>query len=361
MTAFVAIAACIASAAVAIVLVLTRQFHGRFTLDNQPGVQKLHVRPTPRIGGIALVAGAVVSMFLLGSGAAALWGLICLTAIPAFLAGLIEDLTKQVGVKTRLCATIVSGLLFCMISGYAVRKTAIPGLDVLFGFAPFAVLFTAVAIGGIANAINIIDGVNGLASGAVIIILLGFAVVAGNAGDMPLQAICLVAAGSILGFFLLNYPMGLIFFGDAGAYTAGFVLAVVAVLLPARNPELSPLIGLLGLSYPVMETLVSIHRRLVREGTNPGQPDRLHLHSLVYRSFARRAAQAIGLPAMRNPMTSTVMWFFPFLSALLCVLAAQSTLGVVLSICLVGASYLLAYRRVALLRPIRRREEELPA
>ncbi|MFC0281003.1 glycosyltransferase [Falsigemmobacter intermedius] len=324
-------------------------------------MQKLHVRPTPRIGGIALVAGAVVSMFLLGSGAAALWGLICLTAIPAFLAGLIEDLTKQVGVKTRLCATIVSGLLFCMISGYAVRKTAIPGLDVLFGFAPFAVLFTAVAIGGIANAINIIDGVNGLASGAVIIILLGFAVVAGNAGDMPLQAICLVAAGSILGFFLLNYPMGLIFFGDAGAYTAGFVLAVVAVLLPARNPELSPLIGLLALSYPVMETLVSIHRRLVREGTNPGQPDRLHLHSLVYRSFARRAAQAIGLPAMRNPMTSTVMWFFPFLSALLCVLAAQSTIGVVLSIGLVGASYLLAYRRVALLRPIRRREEELPA
>lgn len=361
MTAVIAIAACIASAAVAICLVLTRHLHGRFTLDNQPGVQKLHERPTPRIGGLALVAGALVGVIFLEPSASGLWALICLTAIPAFMSGLIEDITKKVGVKTRLFATIISGLLFCIFTGYAIRETAIPGVDTLLAFAPFAVLFTAFAIGGIANAINIIDGVNGLASGAVIIILLGFAVVAGNAQDPALQAICLVAAGSILGFFLLNYPMGLIFFGDAGAYTAGFVVAVIAVLLPARNPELSPLIGLLGLSYPVMETMVSIHRRLVREGTNPGQPDRLHLHSLVYRSFARRAAQSIGLPAMRNPMTSTVMWFFPFLSAILCTIAAESTAAVLVAIVIVVVSYLFAYRRVALLRTLRRKEGEVPA
>jgi UDP-N-acetylmuramyl pentapeptide phosphotransferase/UDP-N-acetylglucosamine-1-phosphate transferase len=215
-----------------------------------------------------------------------------------------------------------------------------------------SILFTAFAIGGIVNAINIIDGVNGLASGTSIIILSGFAVVGWQMGDLQIATICLVGGGALAGFFLLNFPMGKIFLGDAGAYATGFLLAAVAVALPARNPEVSPLIGLLALSYPVTETMVSIHRRMVREGTHPLQPDRLHLHSLIYRNRALRLARRLGAPHLRNAIAGLMVMALPLMSAVLVVACAQSTPGVLVSIGLVAVVYLVIYRRVALLRRV---------
>jgi UDP-N-acetylmuramyl pentapeptide phosphotransferase/UDP-N-acetylglucosamine-1-phosphate transferase len=161
-----------------------------------------------------------------------MWWMLCLSAIPAFAFGLLEDVTKRVGVKTRLVATLFSGLIFCMLTGYQITRVDIPGLDWVFSFWLLSLLFTAFAIAGIANAINIIDGVNGLASGTSIIILSGFAIVAQQTGDMVLVGICRVSIGALSGFFLVNFPMGRLFLGDAGAYTIGFILAAVAVALP---------------------------------------------------------------------------------------------------------------------------------
>ena len=268
--------------------------------------------------------------------------------------GLAEDITKKVGVKARLLATIFSGLIACLLTGYSLGPVELPGIDQLLAYWPISLLVTAFAVGGIANAINIIDGVNGLASGTVMIILTGFAVLSWIAGDSVLLSICLVILGGIGGFFVLNFPLGKIFFGDAGAYTAGFLLAVLAVILPLRNPEISPVCGLLALGYPVIETMVSIHRRTVRQGTNPGQPDRLHLHSLVFRDLARRLANAIGAPAMRNPMTSVLVWFLPLLSVALMLIGAHSSLACWIGLALLTMVYLAYYRRVAILMPLLR-------
>lgn len=339
----------LASLFVGVLLVLTRHLHGHLTLDGDVGVQKLHRRPTPRIGGLAMFIGAIIGGLLLEGEARSLWALVCLAALPGFIAGLAEDLTKRVGVKERLFATICSGLIFCLITGYSLGPVDIPGIDQILALWLPSVLITAFAIGGIANAVNIIDGVNGLASGTVIIILSGFAILAWNVQDMALFGICLVLIGGILGFFVMNFPLGLLFFGDAGAYTAGFMLAVVAVMLPLRNPELSPLLSLLALAYPVIETMVSIHRRMVRQGSHPGQPDRLHLHSLVYRDLARRLSQMIRAPQMRNPMTAVVVWFLPLLSSCLMVLFGHSTLAIWLCILLLTLIYLAFYRKVAML------------
>lgn len=339
----------IASLSVALAIILTQRFHGHLTHDSHPGVQKLHKAPTPRVGGVALCAGVIAGGLLLPEHTRFLWWVMALSALPAFVFGLIEDVTKKVGVKTRLLATICSGLIFCLASGYHIAQVGIPGLDWIFALAPFAVLFTAFAIGGIANAINLIDGVNGLASGTSIIILSGFAVVAAQVGDVQMLGISLTLAGALGGFFLMNFPMGRIFLGDAGAYATGFLLAALAVALPARNPEISPLIGLLALSYPVIETMVSIHRRTVREGTNPGQPDRLHLHSLIYRSRARRLAESVGAPKLRNAMSGLVVMALPLGSTALMVAFSESTVMILASIAMVAAVYLAIYRKVALL------------
>ncbi len=334
----------------AFVIVATQRLHGHFTHDGQTGVQKLHKAPTPRIGGVALLGGTVMGGTALPDEAQDLWWLILLSGAPAFVFGLTEDLTKRVGVKTRLLATIIAGLIFCLASGYHINRLGIPGLDFMFGLWLPAVLFTAFAIGGIANAINIIDGVNGLASGTSIIILSGFAILAWQVGDGPILGACLVGIGALAGFFLMNFPMGKIFLGDAGAYATGFVLAVVAVALPMRNPDLSPLIGLLALSYPVIETMVSIHRRLVRSGTHPGQADRLHLHSLIYRSRALHLARLFGAPNLRNAATGLIVMTLPLISCVLMVAFATNTALILAAIAVILLVYLRVYRRVALLR-----------
>ena len=346
---FVALAA---SFCVALMLVFTQHFHGHLTLDSHPGVQKLHTAPTPRVGGVAVLSGALAGGFVLSGETQWLWWVICISALPAFTFGLLEDITKRVSVKARLLATVFAGMIFCTLTGYRITTVDIMGIDALLSFWVPSFLFTAFAIGGIANAINIIDGVNGLAAGTSIIILSGFAVLAGQVGDMPILGASLVGIGALSGFFLLNFPSGRLFLGDAGAYTAGFLLAVIAVALPQRNPELSPLIGLLALAYPVTETAVSVLRRLARKGAHPGAPDRLHLHSLIYRGRARRFAQAINAPQLRNAMAGLLVMGIPLISVALMVQVSHSSALIWLCIAFVGVLYVHLYRKAALLGPL---------
>lgn len=301
---------------------------------------------------MALLVGFLIGGLNLSGDAQWLWVLICISALPAFISGILEDITKRVSVKVRLLAAICAGMIFCTLTGYQITRVDVPGIDWLLSWGLFSVLFTAFAIGGIVNAVNIIDGVNGLAAGTSIIILTGFAAVSWQVGDVGIMGACLVTIGALTGFFLLNFPNGRLFLGDAGAYTIGFVLAALAVALPARNAELSPLIGLLALAYPVMETAISIIRRVARKGSHPGKPDRLHLHSLMYRSRAKRLAQAIGSPHLRNAITGLIMMGLPLLSVVLMLGAYKSTALVWMSVAVVAVTYIVIYRKVALLGPL---------
>ena len=150
-------------------LILTKKIHGKVSLDSILGVQKQHTEPTPRIGGIAIAAGLVAGWWSVDTGVKAILGPMLIAGIPAFAFGLAEDLTKKVGVLPRLLATMFSGVLAWYSTGIAMQDTGFTPLDWLLRYLPIAVIFTAFAVGGVANAINIIDGFNGLASGSVAI------------------------------------------------------------------------------------------------------------------------------------------------------------------------------------------------
>jgi len=343
---------------IALALVLTERFHGRLSLDSPAGVQKLHAKPVPRIGGLALFGGYVAGGLTLPDGLQDLWVLAGFASLPAFLSGFAEDITKQVGACWRLGATIGAGVLYCLLGGQTLGGFGVPVLDGLLSLWWIGVPLTAVVIGGVANAFNIIDGVNGLSSGTAIIVLAGLAIVADRQNDAEILALCLVMIGALAGFLVLNYPLGLIFLGDAGAYLTGAIVAMVAVMLPLRHPELTPSMGLLALAYPVIEMLVSIRRRMNRNGTHPGRADRLHLHSLVFRDLARRLAGTIGVPASRSAVTATVLWGLPAVSVALMLATSDSGPATLSALALVLALYVVIYRRVALMRPfppIRRR------
>ncbi|MFO1209706.1 MAG: glycosyltransferase [Amaricoccus sp.] len=321
-----ALLALLLSLVVCLIVVATQRWHGRFTEDATRGVQKFHTLPTPRIGGVALAAAYLLVWPALPGRLDLPWLLVGIAAVPPLAAGLAEDLTGRVGVRWRLLATMGAGVLFALLTGYTMHKVYLPGVDWLLSFWIVAVLFTGFSMGGVANAINIIDGFNGLASGSVIIMLAAFAWVAHRVGDDLVFALAILYAALLLGFFLVNFPYGKLFLGDGGAYFAGFLLAGLGVLLPMRNPETSAWTAILICAYPVIETLASMRRKARREGHSIGQPDRVHFHMLAHRRYARRIVPA-GPTHLRNPATSVVTWSLPLLTAVFAALAYPSVLA----------------------------------
>lgn len=311
---FDALIAALASLFTCLLLVGTKKWHGAFSMDSSTGVQKFHTAPTPRIAGIALVVGVLAGYAVSSHGVGAaekrqILSAILIAGMPAFIFGLLEDITKKVSVKTRLLATMASGLLGWGITGVSLTRVDIWGVDWLLGFTAVSVLFTAFAVGGVANAINIIDGFNGLTAGVALIMLTAFGLIAREVGDIPLAFTCLIIAGSVLGFFLVNWPYGKIFLGDGGAYFLGFTLSWIAILLPERNPQVSPWASLLICSYPILEVAFSFIRKALREGYHPSQPDGVHLHMLANKRWSRRLFGDFS-KTMQNGLTSPFLWVY---------------------------------------------------
>lgn len=337
------------TALVGVALVCTQHWHGRFSMDGTDGVQKHHTEPTPRIGGIALMAGLLAAWLLVAPRVQTLLGPMLVAGIPAFAFGLAEDITKRVGVLARLLATMSSGALAWYLTGVAMQDTGFPPLDWLLQFTPVAVLFTAFAVGGVANATNIIDGFNGLAAGSSAIMLGAMGLIALKVGDPALARVCFVLATCALGFGAVNWPLGKLFLGDGGAYLLGFCLAWVAVLLPMRTPQVNAWATILVCAYPVLEVFFSVRRRRKRVGHHPGQPDKVHLHHLLHRRVVCQ-----WLPRQRtewkNGLTSPLCWPLVALPAAWAVVFATNTPMLVLGFTLASLAYAGLYARLTQFR-----------
>jgi len=157
-----------------------------------------------------------------------------------------------------------------------------------------------------------------------------------------------MVAGATAGFLIWNYPVGLIFLGDGGAYFIGFMLGELALLLVMRNPEVSPWYAALLLIYPAFETRFSVYRRMFVRGKSPAIPDGIHLHSLIFRrvvqwAVGRKEARAL---VRRNSLTSPYLWLFS-LSAVIPATLFWNNTTVLIGCCLVFmASYIWIYVRI---------------
>jgi len=315
------------------------------------GPQVFHASPVPRIGGVGILLGVLAGAVMLEwhEVAAAPWLAAFLAcALPAFGAGIAEDLTRSQSPRRRLFFTAVSAGLAVWLVQAAILRTDIPGLDWVVAFPLGALLVTMFVVAGVANAINIIDGFNGLASMCVVIMLIGLAYVAFAVDDRLIAALALAGIGAVLGFFVFNFPAGLVFLGDGGAYFLGFYLAELAILLLHRNPDVSPMFPLLLCFYPVFETLFSIYRRRWLRGAPVGMPDAAHLHSLIYRRFMRWAAGAHGTRKLtrRNSMTSPYLWLICLASVVPAVLWWDNTAILVGFLMLFVICYVCLYRSI---------------
>jgi UDP-N-acetylmuramyl pentapeptide phosphotransferase/UDP-N-acetylglucosamine-1-phosphate transferase len=282
-----AVVAFLSSFLLCIAVVLTKRWHGSFSTDTTDGIQKFHSAPTPRIGGLPITLALVIACGYTNAEIQAILTPILFAGMPAFLFGVAEDLTKKIGVVERLFASMASGLLAWWITDYSLSRFDIWGFDLLMQFTFISVIFTAFSVGGLANAINIIDGFNGYASLTCILAFIGFALIAFQVGDQNLAVVSLILAACVCGFFCVNWPFGKLFLGDGGAYFLGFALAWIAVLLIERNPTVSAFSALVICILPITEVLFSVFRRKVRN-EHPGRPDNLHFHSIVQRRYFSR-------------------------------------------------------------------------
>lgn len=304
---------------VTMLVVKSIAFHGAFSADHDlTGPQKFHAYPVPRVGGVAIALAVVAGTILLNiwhAGDVRLLWLLLLSSVPAFVGGLAEDITKRVSPRWRLALTALSAGLAAWLIEALVQRTGIALFDAILQFVPLAVLVTVFMVSGLANAVNIIDGFNGLASMCMMLILAAMAYVAYQVGDQLLCTFALTIIGALLGFFVWNFPKGLIFLGDGGAYFVGFLLGELSILLILRNPAVSPWFPILLCAYPIFETVFSIYRRRVLRGTSPSDADGMHLHSLVYKRVMRLPLPvAAQQSTRRNSMTSPYLWVLCLLS-----------------------------------------------
>jgi len=271
---------------VTIFIIRSKNFHEKFSGDcNLEGPQKFHKKSVPRIGGLGIALGLTTAIFLHYESSALATNeiFLLLCSAPVFFIGFLEDLTKKITVRTRLLFTALGAFLAIFFLSAQITRLDIPGIDYIFYLPPLAILFSVFAITGLANAYNIIDGFNGLSSMAGMITLMALGYVGLEVSDSLITYASFSLIAAILGFFIWNYPRGLIFLGDGGAYLIGFWIAILSVLIVARHTEISPWFALLINAYPIWETIFTIYRRKFHQGKSPGHPDGIHFHSLIFR------------------------------------------------------------------------------
>ncbi|MPW17413.1 glycosyltransferase [Paraburkholderia sp. CNPSo 3157] len=294
-------------------IVRSSSFHGTISLDRDlRGVQKNHAVPVPRVGGTGIACAVLVVVL-----AEPLWStvslknslLVLLCAMPVFASGVIEDMTKRVSARVRLLCALASALAACLLLEAVITRVDIPPVDSWLRIVPIAIGFTVLGTAGLTNALNLIDGFNGLASVVAILIFGSIGYVAHSVNDSFVMSMALIMVGSVGGFILWNFPTPSIFLGDGGAYLIGFVMAQLLVLLVAHNPGVSAWYGAAVVIYPTFETLFSIYRRILR-GRSAGAPDGLHLHTLVYRRILKHGLDEDNLRQRiwRNSQTSMYLW-----------------------------------------------------
>jgi UDP-GlcNAc:undecaprenyl-phosphate GlcNAc-1-phosphate transferase len=240
-----------------------------------PDERKVHDHPIPRSGGVAMALGVTLPVLLLAPKSPPLVAYIIGSAI-IVLFGLIDDF-RGMGYKSKFAAQIAAALIVVILGGVKVTSlgTLLPYNWVVPNF--IAIPFTVLVIVGITNAINLSDGLDGLAGG---ISLLGFCCIAYLAhleDQMVILIVALCLAGSIFGFLRFNTFPATIFMGDSGSQFLGFSAIVLCLMLTQQSTPLSPLLPLVILGFPVLDTLMVMGQR-VAERRPIFSPDKNHLH-----------------------------------------------------------------------------------
>ena len=258
---------------------LVRKFCIKKGFVDFPDERKVHNKPIPRLGGVAIWSCTVLAFIIFGSlNSDYVYGN-CFFGIFAggsiiFLLGLFDDL-YDLSPDFKLFIQIIAALV-AFILGVRIEFISNPfGEAVILG--AFSLPITILWLVGITNAVNFIDGLDGLAGGVITISAVTLGVIAICANQPESAFIAALLAGSMMGFLLFNFHPAKIFMGDSGALFSGFVLASLSVVGVMKSVTISVLLPILIFGVPIIDMLFSVFRRLLK-GLNPMNADNNHIH-----------------------------------------------------------------------------------
>lgn len=257
----------------------------RFKLFDVPDRRKEHVAPIPTMGGIASVTGMAIGCILWFQFSQSIFTVSFFFSIAVLLAiGIMDDL-KNLSARYKFAVQIAVALL---IAFSGIRITSFGGL---FGINELSIsaqyTFTVLAVVGITNAFNLIDGIDGLAGGLGFMSLLTLGIFLTLSGDANNAVTAFALGGGLLGFLYYNFNPAKIFMGDTGSLVLGFVVAVLCIKLIQLNTGVQqpilphvPIFALSVVMIPVFDTLRVFALRIWR-GRSPFSPDKNHIHHLL--------------------------------------------------------------------------------
>ncbi len=250
----------------------------RYNIVDIPNQRKIHTKPTPRMGGVAIYAAFVIGALLLGVYTRQVAALLIAGSI-VFFTGLLDDF-RDISPWVKLGGQIVAALVLVYF-GFTVRFITNPFNGSIISLGWFSIPITVLWLAGISNAVNLIDGMDGLSSGVSAIAALSTAVVCISQGEFVAAALAGVLAVSALGFLPWNFNPAKTFMGDCGALFLGFILGALALMgLSKGATVISVFIPFMILGVPVFDTFCAIIRRIfLRKPIF--EADKMHLHQTL--------------------------------------------------------------------------------
>jgi UDP-GlcNAc:undecaprenyl-phosphate/decaprenyl-phosphate GlcNAc-1-phosphate transferase len=333
---------------------------------DKPDERKIHIRPIPRLGGVAVFAAFMLALILqvvVHSSVYSSWvtdrqGLSFLAALTfVFLLGIWDDIKTLKPLEKFLVQMVLSSLLY--VAGFRVSHIPNTLISEFTQVGAIDFLLTTFWIVGVTNAINLIDGLDGLASGVSTIAAMSIFAVALLNQDFATATVALVLAGSLVGFLRYNFYPAKIFLGDSGSLFVGFALAVLSLQTARQGfSDHVLVIPMLVLGLPIIDTLLAMVRRFLRSFLPKQQgsgslittlksvflPDRSHVH---HRLIAR------GLSHMRAVLVLYLVSFVLGFGAIAIRVSSagnRSLILLVLGIALSMGIAQLRYREMAVLR-----------
>jgi UDP-GlcNAc:undecaprenyl-phosphate/decaprenyl-phosphate GlcNAc-1-phosphate transferase len=291
-----------------------KKFYRHLGLKTYQAIQRIHLNETPRLGGlIFLICLIGYVIYANTSEGLLILKFILFSLIPIIVVGVKEDLFHNVEPAIRLISLLVVGWLFLNnIKGPLPILIGVPFIEKLILMHGGISIFYILGIVGLANGMNLIDGVNGLCGFVALSILGTLMFLSYKMSDITMVTTIFTLIVLLIPFMLINYPYGLIFLGDLGAYSIGCILAMLTIILFGRHPEISPWAAVLILIYPITEVFFTLFRRLAK-GNLLFQPDKAHLHLKLFLFLRPHSSYKKVANALVTPILS-VLWLYPLIS-----------------------------------------------
>ena len=265
-----------------------------------PNERSHHCNIIPSGGGIGFVAALFMSIFIFKFSFFLHYWYIFLSILIVFAFGIYDD-RHDISARLKFIAiSIAVGLL----SSFGVSINTLGdwyGYDIHLLWW-IGVPFSMFAVAGFTNALNLIDGIDGLSSSISVIILLCFVFLGFQFEDDLLVLLSMFTIASVLGFMFLNWHPAQIFMGDSGSLTLGFIISILAVV---SIKYVHPVAILYLIAIPLLDTLIVMVRR-IRRGKNPFSPDKTHLHHILVKFFDGNVPRTVAFLSLMQVVFSGI-------------------------------------------------------